>query len=74
MHTVPDIIAELGGATVISNETGIPLTTVHSWKRAEFVPAWRVPTLVDLAAKLGKPYKATDFPATRPVQTGARAA
>lgn len=67
MRTVPDIIDEvLEGPTVISNETGIPLTTVHSWKRAGFVPAWRVPTLVDLAARKGKGLTAADFPTKRP--------
>ncbi|CAN5573930.1 hypothetical protein BH10PSE14_BH10PSE14_06390 [soil metagenome] len=66
MDTVPDIIEELGGATVISNETGVPLTTVHSWKRARFVPRWRVPTLVSLAQRLGKPITEASFPVTRP--------
>jgi len=67
MQTVPDIIEALGGATVIANETGIPLTTVHSWKRAQFVPRWRVPTLVSLAEKLGKPITEASFPVNRPV-------
>ncbi len=66
MQTIPEIIAELGGATAISNETGIPLTTVHSWKRARFVPSWRVPALVELAGRLGKPFTADDFPTDRP--------
>lgn len=71
METVPDIIAELGGATAISNETGIPLTTVHSWKRARFVPSWRVPALVELATRLGKPFTTADFPTERPSPTPA---
>jgi hypothetical protein len=66
METVPDILAQLGGPTVISNETGIPLTTVHSWKRAGFVPRWRVATLVSLAARLGKPINEASFPLDRP--------
>ena len=66
MDTVPDIIEELGGATAISNETGIPLTTVHSWKRARFVPRWRVPALVELAQRLGKPISEASFPRERP--------
>jgi hypothetical protein len=67
MDTVPDIIEELGGATAISNETGIPLTTVHSWKRARFVPSWRVPALVSLAERMGKPISEASFPTERPV-------
>lgn len=66
MDAVCEIIDELGGPTVISNETGIPLTTVHSWKRARFVPRWRVPTLVLLAQKMGKPITEASFPAERP--------
>jgi len=66
MDTVPEIIEELGGATAISNETGIPLTTVHSWKRARFVPRWRVPALVSLAQRLGKPISEASFPSERP--------
>lgn len=66
MDTVPDIIEALGGTTVVANETGIPLTTVHSWKRAKFVPRWRVPALVSLAVKLGKPISEASFPDRRP--------
>ncbi|MDH4746652.1 helix-turn-helix domain-containing protein [Sphingomonas sp. CBMAI 2297] len=66
MATVPDIIQQLGGVTAIANETGIPLTTVHSWKRARFVPAWRVPALVELAARKGCALSDQDFPKERP--------
>ena len=73
MDTIPDIIEELGGATAISNETGIPLTTVHSWKRARFVPSWRVPALVSLAERLGKPINEASFPTERPAPEQAAA-
>lgn len=66
MADVAEIIDELGGATAISNETGIPLTTVHSWKRSRFVPRWRVASLVALAERLGKPFGESDFPRQRP--------
>lgn len=66
METVSRIIDELGGVTAIAAETGIPLTTVHSWKRAGFVPRWRIPTLVELAAKLGRPITEASFPTIRP--------
>ena len=65
MDTVSDILRELGGVTAISNETGIPLTTVHSWKRTGFVPRWRVPQLVSLAERLGKPITERNFPSRR---------
>lgn len=54
MDTVSDIFDALGGVTVIANGTGIPLTTVHSWKRTGFVPHWRVEALAALAEKQGK--------------------
>jgi len=70
MDTVPDIFAELGGVTAIANETGIPLTTVHSWKRARFVPRWRVQALVVMAEKLGKSITVANFPTERPGSGG----
>lgn len=70
MDTVPDIFAELGGVTAIANETGIPLTTVHSWKRARFVPRWRVQALVLMAKKLGKEITEASFPVERPGNNG----
>ncbi|MBB4856987.1 hypothetical protein HNO88_000284 [Novosphingobium chloroacetimidivorans] len=62
MDTVSDILEALGGVTVVSSETGIPLTTVHSWKRAGYVPQWRVPTLLQLAERRGKPLTEGNFP------------
>lgn len=62
METVSDILDELGGVTAVSNTTGIPFTTVHSWKRAGFVPRWRIPTLVSLAERLGKGITEKNFP------------
>lgn len=70
MDTVSDIFDALGGVTVVANGTGIPLTTVHSWKRAGYVPHWRVASLVALAEKLGKPIDADRVP----VRTGSAVA
>ena len=64
-QTVADILEELGGVTAIANETGIPLTTVHSWKRTGFVPSWRIPALVALAQRLGKGVSEESFPDRR---------
>ncbi len=74
MDTIPNIIEELGGVTVIAAGTGIPLTTVHSWKRAGFVPRWRVPTLVEFAKTVGKPITEASFPASRPAASTRAAA
>lgn len=68
MSTVSDIIDALGGVAAISSETGIPFTTVHSWKRSGFVPTWRVPTLVDLGNRLGKPIDGDAVPVRRGAQ------
>ncbi|WP_047866966.1 carph-isopro domain-containing protein [Sphingomonas paucimobilis] len=62
MDRVSDIFEALGGVTAISNGTGIPLTTVHSWKRSGFVPRWRVAVLLDRAKKMRVPLKASDIP------------
>ena len=62
MSTVADILESLGGVTAVSKETGIPITTVHTWKRTGFVPHWRIPALVKMAKRLGKPLKPSSFP------------
>ncbi len=65
MATVTDIFEQLGGSTAIAARIAVPLTTVHSWKRSGYVPAWRIPALVKLAKSLGKPIAAADFPQRR---------
>lgn len=70
MDTLSDILKDLGGVTAIAQETGIPLTTVHSWKRTGFVPRWRVGALVSLAERLGKPITEASFPARRSAEQG----
>lgn len=63
MHKVSDILETLGGYVVVAEATGIPATTVHSWQRKNFVPDWRRPALLDLAASKGARLRAGDFPA-----------
>lgn len=59
MKTAADIIEALGGAAAIARKTGFPLSTVASWKPANFIPEWRRPALI----KLGKgKVVASDFP------------
>lgn len=62
MMTVSDIFDELGGAAAIARATGVPLTTVASWKAANFIPDWRQPTIITLAGKAGKKLRKDDFP------------
>ncbi|MBM3927102.1 MAG: helix-turn-helix domain-containing protein [Sphingomonadales bacterium] len=65
MDTVSTIFEKLGGVTAIANATGIPLTTVHGWKRSGFVPKWRVPALIELAKRIDVQVTAEDFPPRR---------
>jgi hypothetical protein len=59
MKTAADIIEVLDGAASIARKTGFPLSTVASWKAANFIPEWRRPALI----KLGKgKIRAEDFP------------
>lgn len=49
MRTVPDIIDALGGSAALARETGFPITTIESWKAAEFIPDWRRAPLLEVA-------------------------
>lgn len=69
MRTVIQIIEMLDGPASIARDTGIPLTTVDSWKRCGFVPEWRRSPLVELAKARGKPLSLADFPSERPTET-----
>lgn len=60
--TVDQIMEALGGYTRIAEKTGIPATTVHSWKRAGFIPDWRRPALLALAKATKAKISADDFP------------
>lgn len=53
----------------LANETGIPLTTVHSWKRSKYVPEWRRGALIGVAEKQGKRLSLADFPTERPTES-----
>lgn len=67
MQTVAQIFEKLGGHIAIAEKTGIPLTTVHSWKRKNFVPDWRKPALISLAKKAKVALSEADFP-SKPVE------
>ena len=60
--TAKEIVDLLGGVTAVSNQLGVPLTTVSSWGRCNQIPSWRQPKLLELAAHLTLPLATTDFP------------
>lgn len=62
MKTAAAIIDALGGSASISRVTGFPLTTIESWKAANFIPEWRHGALLDLARKIPVKLSTTDFP------------
>lgn len=63
MLTAAQIIEALGDTTAVAREIGAPPTTVQSWKGANFIPGWRRPALLALAAKLERPLSTDSFPA-----------
>lgn len=65
MASIPDIIEALGGAKAISKQIGVPLTTVHSWKRAGSVPSWRHHLLIGMKTEDGHVVSPADL-AQRP--------
>ena len=52
MH-IAAFIEALGGTTAVAVATGVPVSTVQSWKSAGRVPPWRQPALDKLAAAKG---------------------
>lgn len=54
MSIVSNIIDALDGPTAISDKTGIPVQTVHSWKANGNIPRWRRAGIIDLARRNGK--------------------
>lgn len=62
MQTVEGILNQLGGYASVASEARIPATTVHSWQRSNFVPAWRRPALFAIAKRKRIPLAEKDFP------------
>jgi len=63
MKTAASIIDSLGGSAQVARETGFPLTTIESWKRANHIPEWRRDPLLGLAVRVGVSLSTSDFPA-----------
>lgn len=57
-----DIIEKFGKIAELARELGVPMTTVSSWGRANYIPAWRQPKLLELAAERGVTLSTADFP------------
>lgn len=57
-----DIIARFGSIADLARELGVPMTTVSSWGRFNYIPAWRQPKLLEIAAARGLQLSTTDFP------------
>ena len=62
MATASEIIEALGGSASVSRETGFPLTTIESWKAANFIPEWRQSALLAIAERASARLGAGDFP------------
>lgn len=58
-----DIIARFGSVADLARELGVPMTTVSSWGRFNYIPAWRQPKMLELAASRGLQLSTSDFPA-----------
>jgi hypothetical protein len=60
--TAKDIIQSLGGVMQVGRDLGISFTTVSSWARANQIPEWRQPKVLELAVSKGVALATTDFP------------
>ena len=60
--TALEIINSLGGVMQVSRDLGVSFTTVSSWGRANQIPVWRQPKVLELASTKGVTLSTTDFP------------
>jgi hypothetical protein len=60
--TASDIIELFGGITALSTLSGVPTSTIHSWRHKNQIPAWRQPQLLALAVANGIELSTADFP------------
>jgi hypothetical protein len=56
------IVMKLGGITAVATHLNVPISTVSSWGRANRIPEWRQPKLLELAAQMDVALSTTDFP------------
>lgn len=57
-----DVIARFGSIAELARDLGVPMTTVSSWGLFNYIPAWRQPKLLELAAAKGIDLSTSDFP------------
>jgi hypothetical protein len=60
--TVSTIIDKFGGQSALADALGVPVSTVHSWKRSNYIPHWRQPKIIELALDARIDLAPTDFP------------
>lgn len=60
--TASDIIEKFGTIAAFARDLGVPMTTVASWKQSNYIPAWRQPRILSLAATSGIELSTADFP------------
>lgn len=56
---VQEFLNTLGGTAQVARELNMPLQTVAAWGQRNRIPHWRIPALVALAMRLGKPIPQT---------------
>lgn len=60
--TASEIIDKFGTIVGLARDLGVPMTTVSSWGRFNYIPAWRQPKILELAAARGIDLSTADFP------------
>lgn len=61
MKPIDLIFYRFKGATALAAALGLPITTVHSWKRRGVIPAGRMADVLDAAVAAGVPVTAEDL-------------
>lgn len=62
LFSTGDGVPHEAGRTELSKAMGAPLSTVSSWGRFNYIPAWRQPQILELAARRGIALSTADFP------------
>jgi len=60
--TAKEIIKLLGGRSLVVDMLNSTVGRVNSWCARNYIPDWWRDTLLEIAAKQGKPLTADDFP------------
>lgn len=62
MATANSIIDALGGTSAVAGELNLTPSVVHGWRRSNFIPLWRQPSVLAVAVKKGVALSTVDFP------------